>query len=134
MTRRRVLLLGSIAVVAALAVTGWVVSRQSAITRENAARISEDMTLAEVEAILGGPERDDSTGPTEFDPDRDNLVYVITGSDLETRPLTVHWWHTDTVSIGVSSSADGHVWAVDKRPMRRQSQGALDTLRRWLHL
>jgi hypothetical protein len=56
MTRRRALLLGSTAVVAALAVTGWIVSRQSAITRENGARISEGMTMAEVEAILGGPE------------------------------------------------------------------------------
>src|SRR5947209_17090532 len=60
MTRRRVLLLGSVAVVAALAVAVWMVwPRRSVITRENIDRITDGMTLDEVEAILGGPARDE---------------------------------------------------------------------------
>ena len=39
----------------------------SSITRANAERIHEGMTLAEVEAILGGPARDESTGPLVYD-------------------------------------------------------------------
>ena len=36
---------------------------RSAITPENAAKISEGQTLKEVERLLGGPARDESTGP-----------------------------------------------------------------------
>jgi hypothetical protein len=55
MTRRRVLLLGSVAIVAALAVALWLTwPRPSAITADNVAMIKPGMILAEVEAILGG--------------------------------------------------------------------------------
>jgi hypothetical protein len=63
-TRRRVLMLAFPAAVVLLAVVVWLFWLQppSAITRENAAKIKDGMRLAEVEAILGGPARDDRTG------------------------------------------------------------------------
>jgi hypothetical protein len=54
MTRRRVLLLGSVAVVVALAVAVWMVWPRPGVTWANAAKIREGMTRSEVEAILGG--------------------------------------------------------------------------------
>jgi hypothetical protein len=45
----------------------WLVWPRSGITRENAARIQNGMTLEEVEVILGGPARDDATGPATWD-------------------------------------------------------------------
>ena len=60
MTRRRVLLLGSVAALAAMAFGAWVTwPRPSAITDENSVKIQTGMTLAEVEAILGGPPRNE---------------------------------------------------------------------------
>ena len=35
----------------------------SSVTRVNAAKIKEGMELTDVEAILGGPERDETPGP-----------------------------------------------------------------------
>ena len=60
MTRRRVLLLGSVASFVGLVAGVWaILPRPSAINRENAAKIKEGMTLAEVEAILGGRARNE---------------------------------------------------------------------------
>ena len=63
MTRRRVLLLGTVAIVVALVAAVSVVRPwPSAITEENAAQIKRGMTLEEVEAILGGPPRNERGG------------------------------------------------------------------------
>src|SRR5688572_11511735 len=63
MTRRR-LLLGLLAALVPLPVMVWLLwPHPSAITMENVAKIKSGMTLAEVEALLGGPARDDSKGP-----------------------------------------------------------------------
>ena len=57
-TRRRLMLFGLLAGLLALGAGGWLLwPRTSAITRENAAKIKAGMSLAEVEAILGGPAR-----------------------------------------------------------------------------
>src|SRR4051812_18163811 len=74
MTRRRWLLLGMVVAAAVLAAGLWLIQPpRSAINGENAAKIRRGMTLAEVEAILGGPPRADSTCPLLFedDPGRD---------------------------------------------------------------
>jgi hypothetical protein len=63
MTRRRVLLLGSVAVLVSLlgaVLLTW--PRPSAITADSIAKIQLEMSRAEVEAILGGPPRDESDG------------------------------------------------------------------------
>jgi hypothetical protein len=63
---RRVLF---IALLAALAVGSsvWLLWPRTAITLGNVDKIREGMMLEEVETILGGPPRDDSTGPLEAD-------------------------------------------------------------------
>jgi hypothetical protein len=62
MTRRRLLLFGLLAALLVLGAGAWVVWPRMAITPENAAKIKQGMTLAEVESILGGAARDESTG------------------------------------------------------------------------
>jgi hypothetical protein len=61
--RRRFLVLAILGAAVAMPVVVWLLwPRPSAITRENAERIQLDMTLTEVEAILGGPPRDETGG------------------------------------------------------------------------
>jgi hypothetical protein len=55
MTRRRLLLLALPVALGCSAALLWVVWPHTAITPDNAAKIKRGMTLAEVEAILGGP-------------------------------------------------------------------------------
>jgi hypothetical protein len=55
-TRRSMLYAATTALIVSLVVV--CLTGRSAITRENAARFQEGMTLEEVEAILGGPERE----------------------------------------------------------------------------
>jgi hypothetical protein len=70
MPRRQLLLVA----IAALVLVGvglllvwrlWPAQPTTAITRQNATMIREGMTLAEVESLLSGPQRDDSTGPLD---------------------------------------------------------------------
>ena len=126
MPRRRVLLFGSVASVAALAFGLWALQAPpSAISVQNAAKIKKGMTVAEVEAILGGQARDESTGPTEVDGEGYGSVGEAGG-----------WWASDYADICVTydSDSDSRVEAVMWTPMRPRSQGVLDTIRRWLHL
>src|SRR6516162_1977409 len=78
-TRRR-LLVAFVACVAFGFVGVYMVWRPTAITWENFDRIRVGMTLEQVEAILGGPERDDGDGQWEFDVLFDQHVAVM-GAD-----------------------------------------------------
>ena len=62
---------------------------QTAINRTNCERIEIGMTLAEVEAILGGPMRDESTGPLAGIDDV-WAPFVLGGTDWR----NVHKWLT----------------------------------------
>src|SRR5437868_999234 len=66
MTRRRLLLLALPVALVLLGVGAWVLWPRTAITVENGDRIREGMTRAEVESILGGPERIEATGPVKY--------------------------------------------------------------------
>jgi hypothetical protein len=67
MSVRRIILLSLIICTAICILTPLIVIPGSLITRQNAERIHAGMTLTEVEAILGGPARDESTGPLLYD-------------------------------------------------------------------
>jgi hypothetical protein len=112
MTRRRVLLLGSVAVVAACAIVVTVWPR-TAINRWNAARIEKGMTRAEVEAILGGPPR------------QEGEPYPIFMSGP--RPER---WGTPQLLVCVWFDNDDRVHSVHLF----NDDGPLELVRRWLRL
>jgi hypothetical protein len=137
MTRRRLLLFGVPVVAVALTIGVWSLLPVSAITRENAARIQAGMTLTEVEAILGGPARDETTGPVvrvdppEFAaPDSRGIRYRI--AFVDSRPH--HEWQSDEARISVHFGEDGRVTDSTDFPMRRAEETLVNMLRRWLHL
>jgi hypothetical protein len=78
------------------------------ITRANAARIENGMTLEQVEAILGGAPRDESTGI--LDPD----LKMGGGPDMRSRE-----WRSDEVIIHLMFDRDGLVNSITAVPVRR---------------
>jgi hypothetical protein len=66
MNRQRALLVGLLGVALATGATAWLLWPRTAVTRENAPKVRVGMPLAEVEAILGGPARDEATGPVTW--------------------------------------------------------------------
>jgi hypothetical protein len=114
--RRLVLVL--VAGIALLAFGVWLLWPRTAITRENAAKILPGMTLAEVEAILGGPARDET-------PKRP-LVVKIQGVHPDCE------WNSDQVSIWLHLDAEGRVRECRAIPVPAQS--GLNRLRRRLGL
>ena len=66
--RKRLLLFGLLTTVALIAVAPgvWLLWPHTAITRENAEKIENGMTLADVEQLLGGHARNESDMPDNF--------------------------------------------------------------------
>jgi hypothetical protein len=125
------------AVIASVALA-WLLWPRTAITRQAAARIAPGLSLAEVNAILGGPARDETTGPVgrldppEFAlPDARGIRWRISIGDL--RP-GLQRWQSDEASVWVHFDDEGRVTDCHTFPMRRVEEGALDRLRRWLPL
>jgi hypothetical protein len=137
MFRRRVPLIALFAVLVLVGIAGltpWPAARTTAISRENAAKLREGLTVAEVEAILGGPPRDDSTGPLAGD-NRDGTASTIWfwPQPLVTRPPP-RAWISDCVAVHVQFDDAGRALSVSCVPLFRMEEGPLATLRRWLHL
>jgi hypothetical protein len=132
MTRRRLLLFG---LPIGLAIGVWLLWPRSAITRENAAKIQNGMTLEEVEAILGGPARHDATGPVTADLDTDadteredvilpNMFFAERGGAKQ--------WQSDYAAVLVHFDEAGCVDAYRIIPLRREHESPLNLLRRCL--
>jgi hypothetical protein len=147
LSRRRLLLFVPVAVAAVLALGAWVFWPCTAITRENAAKITEGMTVAEVEALLGGPARDETTGPVvlERDGDPDDVqqraaIYEhLLVESLRNQAAGVRFpqaveWHSNNVSILVHFNREGCVTDCNSMPRRRANESSLAMLRRWLRL
>jgi hypothetical protein len=143
MTRRtrRLLLFGLPTAVVVVLLAVWLLWPRSALTRENAAKIREGMTRAEVEALLGGPARNESTGLTNPDirtPDAAEHSRVET--QMAERMLevaaggTVWGWTSDRVAVHVRFDEAGRVSVVEVFPLRRAAEDPLDRLCRWLGL
>jgi hypothetical protein len=114
MTCRRLLVLGLPAGLVALAVAAWLLWPRTAITRENAAKIQPGMTLAEVEAFLGGPARDESTGPLTDDDDVDDepagFPVVLFAPSCDGEMIAAHdrhFWISDSVVVRVCFNPEG---------------------------
>jgi hypothetical protein len=139
---RRVLLMFGLLSIAALGLAGfWLLWPSSAINRENAAKIRDGMSLAEVEAILGGPARDDSTGPVMADLHDDDgrpltereLIRTLAGMWENNIPAP-KFWRSNQVMIGVHLDPSGRVARCEVLRVRRIQAGPMDILRRWFGL
>jgi hypothetical protein len=85
MSRRRLLLSG-VPVAVVLGVGGWLLLPSTAITEENAAKIKQGMTLVEVEAILGGPGRNEGDSGWRY------MMSVPSDHCWESHLAVVHLW------------------------------------------
>ena len=113
MARRAYLWLAGVAlVVGALLLTDWLLW-QPGLTEDNVRRIKPGMTLAEVEALLGGPAADTFEMPPDY--------------------LAFRWqreWREGGASVVVQFFADGRVIAAAGRG--RPQPGPLARHRGWL--
>jgi hypothetical protein len=134
-TRRRLLLALPVALAVLLA-CAWLVWPRTAITRENAEKIQVGMTIAEVEALLGGPARTENTGPVVLDIEAPGASEAMGQPDGSERAdcVRLRRWASDTVTIDLCLCREGRVVAVRVTPMLRESESPLDLLRRWLGL
>jgi hypothetical protein len=145
-SRGRALLLTLFFVVASCLLAAWLLRPQTAITQENAAKITEGMTRAEVEALLGGPARDETTGPVVLDRNDDLEVDLqaahyehLLVKSLRNQAAGVGFpraveWHSNQVSILVRFNRAGCVTDCNSIPRRRTNESPLDMVRRWLGL
>ena len=145
--RTRRLLLLALPALVALTGGGWLFWPRTDITRENAETIQVGMALAEAEAILGGPARDEAGGslvadstPAEARGEMAQL-FANPGGDIDPfrRPLyassaaTRLRWASDRAVIHVHLGPTGRVVACDSLPVRPE-EPLLHRLRRWLGL
>jgi hypothetical protein len=138
-----------LAVASLVALSVWLAWPHSSITRENAARIHEGMTLEEVEFVLGSPERDETSGPTAADEKAlrvpDNLDEPLSRKlRLEQAEKTGKFahdyrfasggrrWRSDEVRIVVLFDPAGCVTSCSWMPVCRVPETFFERLRRLL--
>jgi hypothetical protein len=120
---RRLVLFGLPAGLAVLAFAAWLLWPRTAITRENAAKIQQGMTLAEVQAVLGEPA--DPRG-------EDSALWPDDVIPAGSRLVVGRFWVGDDVLVVVAFDRGGRVEAV--RVLGRARVTLADRLRRWLGL
>ena len=132
--RTRHLLLLALPAVLALGLVAWLLWPRTditAITEENAEKIREGITVAEIEAILGGSGRSESTG--RFLPAMSNEQFREIA--IRFRPAEPHSeWQSNQVRVLVRFDPEGRVKEWTCFPVRRESESPVDMLRRWLGL
>ena len=130
MTKCKHCLLGSLLclITAATVFTHFTLSSRTAITYENYERIEIGMTQAEVEAILGGPARNESTDDTIPDDEDELLHYVLKCFDSHKRDLL---WSSNSAIIRIDFH---HQRVVSSDCVRVHPENALEKLCRWLGL
>jgi hypothetical protein len=130
----------------------WLLLPGTAITRENFARIQEGMTLKDVEEILGGPARDESTGPTQFErplpaelgdqarhPDSPSQIFGY-DADIEVFDQNAQLvefskeWKSDRVAILLYFDATERLTSKHERRLCPVEVSLVTRLRRWLGL
>jgi hypothetical protein len=148
MRSRRCLFL-FIAVASLLALGMWLTWPHTRITRENAVRIHEGMTLEEVELLLGGPGRDETSGPTTEDDKAQHLPEITDEKLMRKMRLELaerrgkfnydyshasaeRRWRSDEVGIVVLLDPAGRVTSCSWLPLCRRPETFLQRLRRFL--
>jgi SmpA / OmlA family len=131
MTRRRLLLFALPVTLVLLGSAAWALwPHSTAITWENAKKIKEGMTMADVEAILGGPTRDETAGcavPDMWAEDADPPGMFIRSAYL---PKSI-FWTSEQRAIEVIFK-DDRVWRCYSYPAVRVRDTFLDRARRWI--
>jgi hypothetical protein len=135
----RFLFLSLAAIAVGVAVGMWLFWPRTAITRENAARIQEGMTLEEVEVIFGGPSRDESTGPLTANARAYQGIVDVSwfrhepwGGEPD--PQRTRFWVSDHVMVRVDHDGSCNVTNAAVLPVQRIHEPILVMLRRWLRL
>jgi hypothetical protein len=132
--RRRLLLLGLPAALMVALLAAWLLWPRTAITRANAARVENGMTLVEVEAILGGPARDESSGELQPDGGWQEVRRLMVMEMIRSDDPQYRLWKSNTLLIGVHLAADGRVYSTESVPVQRVHESPFDRLRRWIGL
>jgi hypothetical protein len=149
MTRRRLFLVAAFAVLVLVGIAAWVLwPTATTITRASFAQIHLGMTLEEVETVLGGPARDESTMPWVIDgpvpaklgePNHLTVgrhvasiaVYTKVGRHIFSRKQ----WNSGRLDILVDFDETERVSAKHIIRLKPADEGeVLSTLRRWLRL
>jgi hypothetical protein len=123
MNRRRLLVFGVPFAFVVLGVGGWLVSSGSPINRANVSKIKNGMTLAEVEVILGGPERCEMGGGGPW--------RVVPPHSLPP-VLHFHQWASNEIRVRVYIDHENRV--ADCRIDLERDRTLSGMLRRWLRL
>ncbi len=127
------------AVAVAVAVGVWLAWPRTAISLENYARVQKGMTVGELEGLLGGLPRNESTGPLVYDDGiYQGCCRILPHWAHRYEPWRKHpnsyEWISDEAIIYVFLDDDDRVSSHGLYPVRRADQNPLATLRRWLHL
>jgi hypothetical protein len=123
MTRRRLLLLALLVALVLVGGAAWGLwSRPSSITLENAAKLHNGMTLMEVETILGGPSRDESTGPLNLD---------FTGS-MPNEKFHCRWISNEVLILVCFDTEDRVIYAEFEPVHLLPVESLFERFRRWL--
>jgi hypothetical protein len=130
MTRRRRLLLFAVAaLLLLLGAVAWLIcpsEPDTAITVENAKRIQLGMALTEVETILGGPKRNDATGPLEM------IWEDLWDTPVPVRVSESHVWQSDSALVQVYFDENHRVIYIQATPGYRLTPiRPLNVFRRW---
>jgi hypothetical protein len=137
MTTKRKLFVVIAILVAAFVVAIVMWPDRSAINAENAAKIQAGMDLATVEELLGGPARDESTGPlaaARCDNDKVGRAFLCAervGCDVACSEPSE--WVSNTAVIFVDFD-EGRVRWHACMPVRRVYQSPWTMLRRYLRI
>jgi hypothetical protein len=122
-TRPRLLLLGILASLLSLCFGIWVLwPRNTAITNESFDKIRRGMTQSEVEAILGGPARDETCGRAFF-------LETMSGS-WSPKPPGLQWT-SERCAISVSFR-EGRVYAKDSATVCNPDQTFFNRVCCWI--
>jgi hypothetical protein len=107
--------------------------RTTVITPESFAHLRVGMPRAEVEGILGGPPRDESSGPSQMDlsalaTDEEKLRVIN-----EVRAMVIlgpEYWISDRIAIWAVFDDAGRLHKVASFPVRRAEETLLQTFGR----
>ena len=112
----------------------WVLwPRPSAITVENAEKIRTGMSLAEVETLLGGPPRDETTAAGPLD-SKSGRRHRIERNPHYLPKDAVMTWSSNTVVLCISANASGEITQCECRIFSFNPESRINMIRRRLHL